>query len=179
MFVGHFRGKAKLADFEGSSFPLTTYGANIELAHRFIQEKHSFIPAVGLQYSGFKQNAYQDESVTIVQYSARRGQVFDGILSVKYACNLEKESVKIIPSVKLGVVRNLTLKADNIKYSIDGYNNDAAITIPISRQKQTTFFALPSLSFSWPGAEVCVFYRLDKANKSFANTVSAKIAANF
>jgi len=156
------------------------YGAKAEVGYRIQNDNHVFTPSVGLSYVGIRQGKYNEfaDGQETTRYRTRKSSSLVGSAAVKYEYLIQSEQTTIVPSLKLGLSRDLVLNHSKVKYRVDG-QPDAAFPIRCDGKRKTTVFATPALSVKKDNFDFSVSYTMEQAKKYKSNLVTLKLIGKF
>ena len=158
---------------------ITVYGAIAEIGYKFEHMEHSLIPSISAQYAAINQSQYKETGGNAAQsYGKRTGQIFEGDIAAKYQYALQTNQFLLLPSIKVGVARNIQLKSSDLKYKLAN-GNDAIYPIKGNRNQQTKVFASPELMMKSDSFDFSLSYKFEKAKKYTGHMFGAKLMAKF
>jgi hypothetical protein len=157
----------------------TVYGAIAELGYKIDCQDHSFIPSISAQYASMDQAKYQEKGALNTQsYGKRTSQLFEGIVAGKYQYAMQTEQGLVLPSIKIGIVRDLKLKSNNLKFKLES-GEDAKFIIRNEKKQRTIFFASPEILVKNDNFDFALSYTLEQGKKFSGHLFGAKVMAKF
>jgi hypothetical protein len=153
------------------------YGVSGSLGYAIQSENHTLTPTIALSYYGSRSKAYKEKGEDAKSFGKQSGRSLVGKVGAKYSYTIVQDNMKIVPSLSVGIMRDLMMKS-----SAAGLQSDDASESVFKMdkpRKKTSVYVKPALTLKSELFDFSMSYGLEKAKKYTGHVGSAKLVVKF
>jgi hypothetical protein len=155
------------------------YGAGGSLGYAIRSENHTLTPTAGLNYYASKAKAYKEKGVDAKSIAKQSDSSLIGNIGIRYSYAIEQDEMKIVPSVAVGMMRDLMSKSKSKSAISQASAENAGVFNLDKPKKKTSLYVRPDLTLKSELFEFSLAYGFEKAKKYAGHLGSAKLLVRF
>ena len=155
------------------------YGAGGSLGYAIRSENHTLTPTAALNYYGSKAKAYKEKGVDAKSIAKQSDSSLVGNIGIRYSYAIEQDEMKIVPSVAVGVMRDLMSKSKSKSAISQASAENAGVFNLDKPKKKTSLYVRPDLTLKSELFDFSLAYGFEKAKKYTGHLGSAKLLVKF